>query len=113
MKRTCEDCRGVGFLLMHSDTHGLRIERCDACRRYRTDDEAATAAFKAALKVKVGGWRRIADKRVRHRWELVCECTQVEQAVYVDPSFYAESGTPVCEECGEDRRYARTEVRWQ
>ena len=50
MKRPCEDCRGVGFLLMQNDTHGLRIERCDACRKYRSDAAAVTAAFKAAVK---------------------------------------------------------------
>ncbi len=50
LKKACEDCRGVGLLLMQNDTHGLRIERCDTCRKYRSDDQAVTAAFGLAAK---------------------------------------------------------------
>ena len=111
MKKPCEECRGIGFLLMQNDTHGLRIERCDACRKYRSDDAAVTAAFRAACKAMRPGWRRIADRNVRHRWDLKCACGLVERSVYVPSTFYADSGTPICEECGEDRKYVRTEVR--
>jgi hypothetical protein len=119
MKKPCEDCRGVGFLLMQNDTHGLRIERCDTCRKYRSDDAAVTAAFKMATTSVVRGWRRIADKDVRHRWDLDCDChappdsdgAGAERSVYVEPWFYAKRGTPICEQCGKDRRYVRTEVR--
>ena len=110
MKKRCEDCRGVGFLLMQNDVHGLRIERCDACRRYRSDDAAVTAAFKAASRAMRPGWRRIADERVRHRWDLGCQCKNVERTVYVEPDSYADGGIPICEGCGEDRKYVRTEV---
>ena len=109
MKKRCQDCRGIGFLLMENDAHGLRIERCDACRKYRSDAEAATAAFKAAARTMARRWRRIADDHVRHRWDLTCGCELVERSVYVDPDFYA-GGTPICEECGEDRKYVKTEV---
>ena len=68
-----------------------------------------TSAFKAA-RSRTRGWRRIADKNVRHRWDLNCGCTLVERSVYVDPAFYAGSGTPICEECGEDRKYVRTQI---
>jgi hypothetical protein len=111
VKRLCEDCRGVGFLLMQNDTHGLRIERCDACRKYRSDEAAVTAAFRAGVGAMRPGWRRVSNERVRHRWDLACGCRNVERTVYMLPDFCAGSGTPICEECGEDRRYVSTEVR--
>ena len=110
MKARCRDCRDVGFLLMQNNTHGLRIERCDACRRYASDEAAVKAAFKAAVRSKTRRWRRVADERIRHRWELACACPGVPRTVYVEPDCYA-GGIPICEECGEDRRYLRTEVR--
>ena len=36
-------------------------------------------------------WTRIADSKVRHIWECVCGNKAV-----VSPTFYAESGTPIC-----------------
>ena len=118
MQKPCEDCRGVGFLLMQNDTYGLRIERCDTCRKFRSDEAAVTAAFRAARKTMAPGWLRIADERVRHRWDLDCDCNTppdsdgvgAERTVYVNPDFYANSGTPICEECGADRKYVGTEV---
>jgi hypothetical protein len=55
-------------------------------------------------------WRKIPDPHIRHRWDLDCGCKQVERSVYVPPTFYEDSGTPICEECGEDRKYVRTEI---
>ena len=56
-------------------------------------------------------WRRIGDARVRHRWDLECGCPIVERRVYVEPTSYADAGgVPICEECGQDRKYVRTEV---
>ena len=77
-----------------------------------------TSAFKAA-RSRTRGWRRIADKNVRHRWDLACKCKRslhsadagVEATVYVDPAYYADNGIPVCEKCGVGRNYVRTEVR--
>jgi hypothetical protein len=96
---------------MQNDTHGLRIERCDSCRKYRSDDAAVTAAFKAAVRVLRQGWRRVEDDRVRHRWDLACQCQNVERRVYVESDYYAGAGgVPICEECGKDRVYVKTEV---
>jgi hypothetical protein len=67
-------------------------------------------------------WRRIADSRVRHVWKATCACatkggTMVggevsvpPATVRVPPTFYEESGTPICEECGEDLAYSHTEI---
>ena len=111
MKRPCKACRGVGFRLMDNDTHGLRIERCDACRRFKSDDSAVKAAFGAALGSRMKRRRHVVAKDVRQRWDLACGCKHVERSVYVEPTFYAMSGTPICQECGQDRQYVRTEVR--
>ena len=55
-------------------------------------------------------WRKIADSSIRHRWDRACDCKLTERSVYVDPAFYENSGIPVCEQCGQDRIYVRTEV---
>jgi hypothetical protein len=38
--RVCEACGGKGWLLAENDDHGLRIERCDGCKAFDSDDEA-------------------------------------------------------------------------
>jgi hypothetical protein len=55
-------------------------------------------------------WRKVPDTRIRHRWDLDCGCELVEKSVYVPPTFYGGSGTPICEECGVDRTYSGTEI---
>lgn len=37
---TCEACEGVGLLATNNDTHGFRIERCDACETFDSDEAA-------------------------------------------------------------------------
>lgn len=56
-------------------------------------------------------WKKVNDYKVRHRWVHpdVADCGG-EKEVFVDPSFYAEAGTPVCGECGADMVYAGTEI---
>lgn len=45
----CEACEGLGFLLMQpSDTHPVRIERCDTCEEYASDADAVQACFDLA-----------------------------------------------------------------
>ena len=68
-------------------------------------------------------WRRIADNRVRHVWKLACPCAVtggamaggevavVPQTAEVGPDFYAESGTPICQECGANMAYSHALVR--
>lgn len=53
-------------------------------------------------------WELIQDGRVRHVWK--CDCKKAKE-ITVDPSFYADAGTPVCEECGEGLSYVRTEIK--
>jgi hypothetical protein len=43
----CESCSGHGLILAMNDTHGLRIERCDDCFGFATDDAAVEAVFAA------------------------------------------------------------------
>lgn len=45
----CEACGGKGWLLAENDEHGLRIERCDACQMFDSDQAALKAVEKAAL----------------------------------------------------------------
>jgi hypothetical protein len=59
-------------------------------------------------------WTTIADSKVRHVWAW----PDGSHEETVDPSFYADSGTPVCggddaDEAGfdgEDMIYVRTEI---
>ena len=53
-------------------------------------------------------WRPIPDNKVRHVWK--CDCKKAKE-ITVDPSFYADAGTPVCEECGGGLSYVRTETK--
>jgi len=52
-------------------------------------------------------WRSIPDNRVRHIWKCACKKSK---EISVDPSFYADAGTPVCEKCGDGLSYVRTEI---
>jgi hypothetical protein len=44
----CEACHWKGWLLCENDVHGWRIERCDACFLYATDEEAVKAVAEQA-----------------------------------------------------------------
>jgi hypothetical protein len=55
-------------------------------------------------------WVEIADHNVRMIWrceDKECDCTKYD--CIVDPTFYRDNGTPVCE-VGQDMDYIRTEV---
>lgn len=55
---TCPACGGARFLLQRNDTHGLRIERCDACSADSLDDEqAAKIAHSLAMEAFRAGLR--------------------------------------------------------
>ena len=63
-------------------------------------------------------WLDISDERVRHRWDLDCSCmeradpsVELERTIYVDPDNYANSGIPICQECGHDRKYVKTQIK--
>lgn len=56
-------------------------------------------------------FRTIKDSDVRSIWK--CEeskCDSEEKEVVLEPTYYQDSGTPVCE-CGEDMIYSHTEMR--
>jgi hypothetical protein len=36
----CELCDGKGFFLSNSDKYGERIEKCDSCAIFETDEKA-------------------------------------------------------------------------
>ena len=59
-------------------------------------------------------WKTIEDKYVRHVWtckdELEHGCLLKGMPAHVAAEAYAEMGTPVCPECGEDMDYVRTEI---
>ena len=50
----------------------------------------------------------IKDEDIYNVWLPKCGCN-VDEAV-VHPDFYEDNGTPICPECGEDMRYAHTDV---
>ena len=55
-------------------------------------------------------WKTISDSDVRHIW---CD-PDGENEIEIDPSWYADNGTPMCGEGeydGEDMHYVRTEVQ--
>ena len=48
----------------------------------------------------------IKDDCIFHVWK----CNECVTKVEVTPDFYEENGTPVCEKCGDDMAYCRTEI---
>ncbi len=44
----CAPCSGHGFILADNSDHGVRIERCDNCQVFPSDEAAVTFAFKIA-----------------------------------------------------------------
>jgi hypothetical protein len=51
-------------------------------------------------------WKSILDANVRHIWADA----DGKNEVAVSPTFYADSGTPVDPETGDDLIYYRTEI---
>lgn len=51
--------------------------------------------------------KTVQDRAVFHVWKCPNGCGD---EITVDPSFYAASGTPICEACADDMDYLRTEV---
>lgn len=54
-------------------------------------------------------WIPIPDDLVRHIW-APDEASDGEGEISVNPSWYAENGTPVDPETGDDMSYVRTEI---
>ena len=61
-------------------------------------------------------WTVIDDSKIRMIWACDdAECDSKEMIrggseVEIEPSFYQNNGTPVCE-CGSDMVYVRTEIK--
>ena len=56
-------------------------------------------------------WQKIPDNQVRQLWRCGTKhCGKHGEQITVDPSFYANSGLPICSECGNDLSYHGTEV---
>jgi formylmethanofuran dehydrogenase subunit E len=51
-------------------------------------------------------WEVIDDTKIRHVWR----CAECEDEVNIEPWWYQDNGTPVCEGCGDDMRYLGTEM---
>jgi formylmethanofuran dehydrogenase subunit E len=51
-------------------------------------------------------WEVIEDTNIRHVWR----CADCNDEVNIEPWWYQDNGTPVCEECGDDMRYLATEM---
>lgn len=50
VRERCEDCDDLGFLLVTVPKEGrVRIERCDACERFKDDTAANIRIFALAL----------------------------------------------------------------
>lgn len=56
-------------------------------------------------------WVTIPDARIRHIW-MPEGATDPEDEVAVSPDWYADNGTPIDGEAGDDMIYVRTEVRY-
>ena len=58
-------------------------------------------------------WRRIKEERVRLVFGKRCACTGVPDVLHWDAYMISqgEAGLPICEECGDDYGYERTEIK--
>ena len=56
-------------------------------------------------------WQKIPDAQVRQVWSCGAKhCGKHGEQITVDPSFFANSGLPICSECGNDLNYHGTEI---
>ena len=60
-------------------------------------------------------WVKIADADVRHIWvkdgRCVADGCKGKKSVSLPPTFYQDSGTPLCSSCDLDLEYSHTEVK--
>jgi hypothetical protein len=50
MKEKCRACHGTGCLAADNDEHGVRIEKCDACGLFETDEAAVDHVYAVFMK---------------------------------------------------------------
>ena len=56
---------------------------------------------------KTRSWPVVPDTHLIHEWV----CPRCGVGAVVGPSWYANNGTPTCEQCDEDMEYARTRIK--
>lgn len=61
---------------------------------------------KPKTKIKKLKWKNIRDEWVIHVWE----CLKCGEKAEVNPTFYADAGTPMCGDCDEDMVYVKTQI---
>lgn len=79
---------------------GVDHDLCDVCY-WRTRAEKLAEADAQSK------WKTIDDERVIHFWE----CTACGDTASVNPTFYADSGTPMCSECALNMVYVKTQIK--
>ena len=105
---TCEACQGLGWRLMDNATHGLRVERCDACERYADDVDAygpAHAVLKHAIRAATPKMIEPPDDDFQVQF-LVTLQASIDQ--YIDEAAVRSSMLVALEECvrnGENRGF--------
>jgi len=52
-------------------------------------------------------WKKIKDKNIQHYWE----CKDCHKKAVISPDWYENNGTPVCDSCDRDMKYAYTRVK--
>ena len=56
-------------------------------------------------------WQKISDDEVRHLYSCSDdECAEYGKIITIYPTFYGDSGTPICNGCDDDLSYIGTEV---
>ena len=53
-------------------------------------------------------WTVIDDTKLRHVWR----CADCGVQSEVEPWWYQNNGTPVCDDCGDDMAYLSTEMKY-
>ena len=64
-------------------------------------------ATKAKTKIKTPKWTTIKDNKVILCWK----CPECGDTAEVDPTFFQDSGTPMCGECDTDMVYVKTQIQ--
>ena len=64
-------------------------------------------ATKAKTKTKPTKWTTIKDSNVILCWK----CPECGDTTEVNPTFFQDSGTPMCGECDTDMVYVKTQIQ--
>ena len=64
MAKRCEACKGRGFRLVARGELALRIERCDVCQKYVSDEVATAIVYNIAATDAVAAAAKKSRKSV-------------------------------------------------